>query len=90
MDFCELDDPWGHVGKAREVLDFVSIALCRPMGQAQQIELNTAQCNGLMWILLACSETLKKAEEEAEKNENATPSMCNGGHSHSGGSILRA
>jgi hypothetical protein len=65
MDFCECNDPWGHVDNAREVLDFLSAALCWSIEDTQQIELSPTQRNGLMWILLACTETLKKAEKEA-------------------------
>ena len=68
MDFCELDDPFGHVGKARDILEFINITLCT-FGVDEEISLNYTQRMGLAWILAACSETLKKAEEQAEEEK---------------------
>ena len=66
MDFCDLDAPWGHVGKARDVLDFLCQTLCWP-GRDEEISLSYSQYTGLALILLACSETLKRAEEDSHK-----------------------
>lgn len=69
MDFCELDDPMGHVDKARDVLEFVCQSLCVG-GINEEIALNYTQRMGLTWILAACSETLKKAAEQEEEKKN--------------------
>ncbi len=75
MDFCDNDTPWGHVSRARSVLDFVCQTLCWPV-MGEQIELNTSQQSGLSVILMACSKTLQKAEEEAEE-EDIRLAACN-------------
>ncbi len=72
MDFCDLDTPWGNVGRARNVLDFVSMALSWSTLQHTQMDISDDQRDGLMCILLTCAETLQKAEEEAKKERNKT------------------
>jgi hypothetical protein len=66
MDFCDLDSPWGHVGKAREVLKFLAQTLTWPH-RDEEIALNFTQHSGLLWILMACAETLEQAEKESNK-----------------------
>ncbi len=76
MDFCDNDTPWGHVSRARSVLDFLCQTLCWAT-EDEQIELNVTQQTGLSVILMACSKTLQKAEEEAEE-EDIRLAACNG------------
>ena len=73
MDFCDNNDPWAYVDRTREVLDFVSMGI-GAIGSFENDSINAKQCNGLMWILLACSETLEKAEKEAK--EEAKTNVC--------------
>jgi hypothetical protein len=68
MDFCDLDSPWGHVDRAREVLEFLAQTLTWPRC-GEEITLNFTQHTGMLWILLACAETLEKAEKEASNVE---------------------
>jgi hypothetical protein len=81
MDFCDGDTPWGHVGRVQQVLDFVCQALCWP-ALKDSIELNPDQNSGLNLILLACSQTLQKAEQEAKKEDNGSLAICNGTMQH--------
>lgn len=71
MDFCELDDPTGHIGKAQDVLEFVSQFFCIG-GINEEVALSYTQRMGLSWILIACSETLRKAAEQTEEERKVS------------------
>jgi hypothetical protein len=67
MDFCDGDIPWGTVGKTRHVLDFLVQTTSWIDPRAGEITMSESAFNGLAYILLACAETLERAEAESLK-----------------------